>query len=582
MTTYVQDSALPRLPVPALGNTCDTLASLMAPLLDPSSLASSLEALAAFRAPGGDGERLHNALLKMAEELPGNASWLRPFWDDMYLAWRAPLPGNLNYALRFDEERWGNASALPRLVLALTHVFELLGREELPPERTKAGFQSMDSVRSCVYTRVPGVPRDTLIAVPLAGEQNILVACKGHWFLLPLQTRDGGRTGEKALARAFAAIREEASALHPAPPVAALTAAPRAEAAALRDELLISSRNRRNLAVLESALFAVCLDEEHEGEADLNRKLLGGDAACRWFDKSLQIIATENGGLGANFEHAGCDASIWAYILGLAETYIFETAPHGGGNEQPRHRRLIWEVGPELTGKFCEHERSFAARMADVRLACGEFAQYSREALISLKASPDAFLQVTFQAAQHRVFGKLRSSYEAVAVRGFYQGRTECARGSSGEALAVARALESGASDEILLELYRQAEKTHISRVAQCHRGHGAERHLFGLEVMYSLYRHEWGENPPALFSSEGWRTVQHNAVSTSCITAPFLRFFSFPPVVADGFGVGYAPGRDATGLVVTSFAGGGYRAADFLAAFEDAAASLRRVLAPH
>lgn len=581
MTTYAHDPALPRLPVPELRDTCDALVSLMRPLLEPAALTASLEALSAFRAPGGAGEILHNVLLERAAALPGNVSWLRPFWDDAYLTWRDPLPGNMNYVFRFDGERWGSASAPPRLVLALVRVLESLGREATPPERTKAGFLTMDSARSCAYTRFPGVSRDTLTPVPLGGEQNIAVVCKGHWFLLPLRGRDGDHISEQALARAFAAIRVETAEYPPAPPVAALTAAPRAEAAALRDDLLASLQNRLSLAALEGALFAVCLDEAHADEEDLGLKLLGGDAACRWFDKSLQIIATENGGLGANFEHAGCDASIWVYLLSLADALILENVFPDGVEETPRYRLLPWDVRPKLQEKLCARQRTFADAMGAMRLACGEFVPYSRDELIGLNTSPDAFLQIAFQAAQRRVFGKLRSSYEAVAVRGFFQGRTECARGSTGEASALAEALESGASDDVLSALYRKAEREHLARVKRCGRGLGAERHLFGLEMMYSLYGRELGmETPPALFTSEGWRAVQNSAVSTSGLKAPFIKFFGFPPVVADGFGVGYVPEKKAVNLMISSFYGDRGQAADFLAAFAAAAAALRRVLA--
>lgn len=576
-----RDPFLPRLPIPSLRSTCETLVSLMAPLLPAPALARSHEAVAAFRTPGGGGEMLHRALCQKAAELPGNASWLRPLWDDMYLAWRAPLPGNLNYVLRFDEERWGGASALPRLVLALARVFDALGRGEVPPERTKAGFQSMDSFQSCVYTRVPGASRDTLAPVALAGEHTILVACKGHWYILPLRNQGGGLVGERPLARAFAAIRAAAAAASPAPPVAALTAAPRAQAAALRDALLVSPRNRLSFAALEKTLFAVCLEEAHTGDGDFSWMLLGGQAANRWFDKSLQIIASENGGLGANYEHAGCDASIWMYLFSLADAYIRENAFWDNGDGPPPHRELAWEADPGLSAALLEQERSFGAVTADLRVACGEFAQYSREGLIGLKTSPDAFLQTAFQAAQYRMFGTLRSSYESVSVRNFYQGRTECARGSSAEALAVARALESGAPDAHVGAFYRRAEQIHLARLAQCRRGLGAERHLFGLECMYALYGRELGlDSPPALFASEGWRTVGYNAVSTSALTAPFIRYFGFPPTVPDGFGVGYVPGSAATNLLITSFAGEGLPASDFLTAFENAAASLYRALA--
>ena len=39
----------------------------------------------------------------------------------------------------------------------------------------------------------------------------------------------------------------------------------------------------------------------------------------RWFDKSLQVIVTENGRVGGNVEHSNLDATVcgqmWEYVL---------------------------------------------------------------------------------------------------------------------------------------------------------------------------------------------------------------------------------------------------------------------------
>ena len=44
-----------------------------------------------------------------------------------------------------------------------------------------------------------------------------------------------------------------------------------------------------------------------------------GDGINRWFDKSFQIIVSENGRAGGNVEHSSLDATVcgqmWEYIL---------------------------------------------------------------------------------------------------------------------------------------------------------------------------------------------------------------------------------------------------------------------------
>lgn len=585
MNTFANDPRLPALPLPELRDTCAAVPELVAPLVDGAVLAATRSAFEALARPGGPGEGLHGALEALQRSLPGNASWLRPFWDDMYLTWRAPLPVHMNYFFRFSEAPWGGVAALPRLILALTHTLRRLGRAELAPEPAREGFQAMDQTASCLYTRIPAEERDSLRPVRLHGPLHIAVSCRGRWFTLALpKEQDDPFAGRACLERGLDAIRREAETLPPGPAVAAMTAAPRPEAAALRARLQQHLQNRLSLAALEGSLFVVCLDPPSDSPESVARGLLCGDAASRWYDKSLQLIATESGELGANFEHAGGDAAIWLYLLGQANALL--TAPETAGRAaepepDPSWRALRWEVDAALAGRFEAARREAAALGEGLDLTCRQFPSFARNRLKALGTSPDAFLQIAFQTAQHRVFGWLRSSYEAIAMRSFAEGRTECARGSSGDALAFAEALAQGAAPEGLLALYRQAERTHKLRMRRCQSGLGVERHIYGLEAMYRLHGPSLGQDaPPAAFNDPGWRALKHDALSTSGIGAPFIHSFGFGPTVEDGFGVGYAPGPENTGLVVSACKASGLRAAAFLEAFEQAARAMADVLA--
>lgn len=624
MNTYAFDASLPALPVPELHATVAAIPELVIPLVDAPTLDATRTALEDFTRPGGPGERLQTALQERAAALPGNASWLRPLWDDMYTSWRQALPLDMNYFFRFSARRWGGAMALPRLVRALAGVFDALGRETLEPEQTRSGFLAMDQAAQCAYTRIPTPGNDVLLSVPLSGPLHAAVSCRGRWFLLCLRSVDGRMADENTLAKAFAAIRKEAAALPPGPAVAAMTSLPREEAAALRFELVQWLQNRLSLAALEKTLFVVCLDGPHTSSEDLALRLLGGDAAGRWFDKSLQIVATENHGLGANFEHAGCDAGIWLYLLTRADEFILGQhadipaagqlpgsedlgepngaflpggttggAPGGilggvpagapgeaGSPGAGSHWLLHWDIPADLETRLTAARDAFSRRLDGLDLVCRDFSAFSRSTAKALGTSPDAFLQTAFQVAQHQVFGRLRSSYEAVAVRAFAQGRTEAARGCSGDALALALALHKETPPDKLLELYRQAERTHLARLKRCQRGLGVERHMAGLKAMYVLHGTALGlEREPAIFSDPGWAALRHDALSTSGMGAPFIRFFGFGPVVADGFGLGYASDDVSTGLVVTSYRESGPAAESLIAAFTQTANSLAALL---
>ena len=53
------------------------------------------------------------------------------------------------------------------------------------------------------------------------------------------------------------------------------------------------------------------------------RLVFHGDGINRWFDKSFQIVVTENGRIGGNVEHSNLDATVcgqmWEYMLAQEE-----------------------------------------------------------------------------------------------------------------------------------------------------------------------------------------------------------------------------------------------------------------------
>ena len=590
MDTFAHDDSLPRLPIPPLASLCVAVPELVAPLAADDTLADTLSALDEFVSPNGPGEVLHRALLSYQESLGGNASWLRSLWDDMYLAWRSPLPLEMNYFFRFDTAVLGGAGALPRLVLGLARIAKLLGHGSLEAEKTRAGHLSMDQAQSVFYTRIPAAGTDVLAPVKLAGLRTIAVVCRGHWFIVPLSGSDGSLPTEERLAGYFMEIRRQAVKQPEAACVAALTCAPREQAAAIRTSLLHSRVNRLSLAAIEQALLVLSLDEAHDSDTGLAMSLLAGPAANRWFDKSLQIIATENGGLGANMEHAGCDAGIWAYLLTQVEALLSRTAEAGGpekvdanaehGQFVPQPRLLEWDIPAGIEADLKGLQADFANRAASLELASHEYPSFGREELKGFKTSPDAFLQTAFQVAQYKIFGQLRSSYEAVSMRAFAQGRTECARSSTGSALAFAKALESGEPEGRLRGLYRMAERNHLNRLVSCQRGKAVERYLYGLQFIYEQYGGKLGiAKTPSLFTDPGWKTVKHDALSTSGMGAPCISHFGFGPVVRDGFGVGYAPRTGGCNLVVTSFKDSGLSAGSYDRAFAEAAGRIASLL---
>ena len=409
MRTFDNDYALPALPLPALDDTCAQIKRLIRPLVDDAVQAETRQLLDDFAQ--GEGRRLQALLAQWKGSLPAPASWLRPIWDDMYLSFRGRLPIHMNYAFRFAGERW-SAGELPAVVAALAQTVDSLRSGELPPEKTRDGFLSMDTLESMIYSRIPDKRRDLLYYPPRNGGLSASVVCGGHWFLLSLTNESGECLSPAALAKAFVQIRNLAAEARDGPPLGAMSCAGREDAAAIRSVLLQSLPNRIHLESLEKTIFTVCLDEP--AERDFVARLIAGAPQNRWHDKSLQLI-TDGAALGVNIEHSGCDAGIWVYLLGQADRLLREGLPAGAG--EAHIQALRWDISEELARLLAPAAGDYRAHADGMLFGKKRAESISKAKIKALQCSPDAFVQILFQAAYYRLTGRFRSTYEASSKR---------------------------------------------------------------------------------------------------------------------------------------------------------------------
>ena len=113
-------------------------------------------------------------------------------------------------------------------------------------------------------------------------------------------------------------------------------------------------------------------------------------------------------------------------------------------------------------------------------------------------------------SAQHATYGRVRGVYEAVDMREYQAGRTECLRPVTPEAAAFVRALHEGHATE---ELFRAALDAHRGWVKACKSARGVDRHLLGLAMMAE----RTGETS-AFFESPALAAVRHDFLSTTSI----------------------------------------------------------------
>lgn len=409
-----------------------------------------------------------------------------------------------------------------------------------------------------------------------------------------------------------------------------------------RDE---GSNNADCLGIIDSALFILCLDYTEPataaelcqnmlcGTSEIEKGVQIGTCTNRWYDK-LQIIVCKNGSAGINFEHTGVDGhtvlrfasdvytdTILRFartINGHSPTLWASTSPDPSkrdpesfGDVIPTPHKLEWDLVPEV---------SIAVRFAETRLAdligqnefeCLDFSAYGKNFITSMGFSPDAFVQMAYQAAYYGLYGRAECTYEPAMTKFFLHGRTEAVRSVTDESINFIQTFWADNPAEAKVEALRTACKKHVNMTKDCAKGQGCDRHLYALFCLWQRlvdedvgtmtngYSSGMSDNEgavsersgspaaattagekgkengeglrsrgestsssqrslkhatlPLIFADPGWDKLNTTILSTSNCGNPSLRQFGFGPVSGDGFGIGYIIKDERISMCVAS-----------------------------
>jgi carnitine O-acetyltransferase len=380
------------------------------------------------------------------------------------------------------------------------------------------------------------------------------------------------------------------------------------------------SNNSDSLNIVDSALFILCLDyTEPQSGADLCMNMLCGTSkvekgvqvgTCtnRWYDK-LQIIVCKNGSAGINFEHTGVDGhTVLRFasdvytdtILRFARTIngsapsLWATQspdpakrdPESFGDVQTTPHKLEWDMVPELSTALRFAETRLADLIQQNEFATLEFPHYGKNFMTSMGFSPDAFVQMAFQAAYYGLYGRMECVYEPAMTKMYYHGRTEAIRSVTEESVDFLKTFWGENPAGTKIDALRKACQKHTENTKVCAKAQGPDRHLYALYCIWQRAIDDDGaeaassdgwdstrpsspdggvvssphrnsvlsdhgsisSSPPApvqhtmpsLFADSGWDKINTTILSTSNCGNPSLRQFGFGPTSADGFGIGY------------------------------------------
>ena len=638
--TYAAQDKLPKLPIPELSSTLKKYLEALAPL--QSSREHDETKAAAREFEGAEGKQLQEKLKKYAT---GKSSYIEQFWYDSYLNYDNPVVLNLNPFFLLEDDptpaRGNQVTRAASLVISALCFVRAVRKEELPPDTIRGTPLCMYQ-----YSRMFGtarVPTDNGCIIGQDSDaKHLVVMCRGqfYWFDVLDDNHDLIMT-EKDVAINLQSIVDDAEqtpiqeAAKSA--VGVLSTENRKVWSGLRDVLTREegSNNADCLNMVDSALFILCLDYSKPtnvpelcqnmlcGTNEVVKGVQVGTCTNRWYDK-LQIIVCKNGSAGINFEHTGVDGhtvlrfasdvytdTILRYartINGQAPTLWATDSPDPSkrdpesfGDVSTTPHKLDWDMVPEL---------SIALRFAETRLAdliqqnefqTLDFAHYGKNFMTSTGYSPDAFVQMAFQAAYYGLYGRIENTYEPAMTKMYLHGRTEAVRPVTAESVNFVKTFWADNPPQQKVDALKKATQKHSASTKECSKAQGQDRHLYALYCVWQRAVNDDGaeaesstgfssngysspvdadsrslsdERPtspnggangnsrspvpplhqmPALFGDSGWEKINNTILSTSNCGNPSLRHFGFGPVSGDGFGIGYIIKDDSISICASS-----------------------------
>ncbi|EXJ91628.1 carnitine O-acetyltransferase [Capronia epimyces CBS 606.96] len=642
--TFAAQDKLPKLPIPELESTLKKYLESLVPLESPTEHNETKAAVKDFLEH--DGPELQERLKKYAT---GKTSYIEQFWYDSYLNYDNPVVLNLNPFFLLEDDptpaRNNQVTRAASLVISALCFVRAVRKEELPPDTVRGTPLCMYQ-----YSRLFGtarVPTDNGCVIGQDSDsKHVVVLCRGqfYWFDV-LDDNNELIMTEKDLAINFQVIVDDADQIpiHEGAKgaIGVLTTENRKIWSGLRDLLTREegSNNADCLSMVDSALFIVCLDYTEPadvsqlcgnmlcGTSEVVRGVQVGTCTNRWYDK-LQIIVCKNGSAGINFEHTGVDGhTVLRFASDLYTDTILRFAksingqaptlwtsqspdpskrdPESFGDVSITPHKLEWDMTPEL---------QIALRFAETRLAdlinqnefqTLDFAGYGKNFITSMGFSPDAFVQMAFQAAYYGLYGRVENTYEPAMTKFFLHGRTEAIRTVTKECVDFVKTFWTDTTAQKKVDALKAATQKHVNMTKECSKGQGQDRHLYALYCVWQRKVNDEGaeaasttgfssngyssptdfsdagspkrldeisptrrsragtdasrspaphmQQMPALFSDSGWEKINNTILSTSNCGNPSLRHFGFGPVSGDGFGIGYIIKDDSISVCASS-----------------------------
>jgi carnitine O-acetyltransferase len=544
---YDNQKNLPKLPLPSLSDTCNKLLKWSKPLINDEEYNASLESVNEFLSPEGIGPLLENDLISWNEQ-ENISNWLESFWYDSYFRNRLPLPINSNviHVLEKNEstKNLTQSELASSLAITLFQYNKILNDENLPIDYQGGKPLCMSQYKTMLgTTRIPTLNKDYLITN--SHFKHIAFIIEGHYYAMDILDDEGAIKDYSTILKNVEWMINNSNKNIDNNSIGNLTSLGRDQWAKLRNDLIeISPMNEEYFNLIESALAIIVLNQnEYYKSSTLFKNMLCGDSNNKWYDKSIQFIITKDAHIGLNYEHSAVDGTTLANL----EKFIFtEMKNHKYSNDMIESElpdELIFKKDKYVISEIERAKLGSRSAFDQLNIEVLLFNNFGKQFMKNNKISPDSFVQIAIQLAQHKTFGKVFNVYETVSTKQFLHGRTETMRPVTYESIQF---INDKTKENLFI-----ASKKHIERIMECKNGYGIDRHLFGLNKIYEKHRSD--EKFPVVFTTASYKTLLYNNFSTSTSSSTGVMLAGYGPIVDDGYGLRYLIYDDKLHFVLSS-----------------------------
>lgn len=550
-------SHLKTLPVPPLGETLPTLRHAVSAVVDAETLAATDRAIEDFQA--NQGPALQTELEAFAADRDAaDSSWLADRWLRDYLTVRTPLQTttNVGFQINLHTETTGLDRAVDIVrALAAVHLQQADGSM---PEEVDGRGNPIDANQWLCFNGALRIPRPECDEVTFSERgpesRSIGVIVGGHVFDLRITDKQGRLASREQLHATLEALRTNSDAAgsttsHPAEPALDTRLSYLGSAA-----LAALSFSDDTLAILRDQLFGLHLvDDARSSDATLLRNLTFQPGHA-WVYKPLTYeINLASNFVAMHVEHSTVDGATLVEAMRRVQEAVDSDAPTAANADAdvtpadvtPLELSPVARVDGSSATPDSASEPASAPAGDEYAVKIVEVPKLAKEEL-PFKFSADAMSQLILSIAQQLTFGRIRAVYEAVDMREYKAGRTECLRAVTPEAVAfseklatAAEASEGAGAEQPTVEALQAALNAHRNWVIGCKTGRGIDRHLWAL----SFTAEKQSGAPLPLLEDPGVKAARTDFLSTTSIgsDAHIIRY-TFAPTVPNGYGVNYTP----------------------------------------